>query len=706
MKRIFLGLAIHNHQPVGNFPWVFEEAYKKAYLPMLEALEKHPGIRLSCHYSGPLLDWLVEHQPGFVGRVAELVKRGQAEVMTGGYYEPILPIIPDEDKLGQVRKMTEALEKLFGQRAMGLWLAERVWEPHLPKALACAGVSWTIVDDAHFKMVGLSDKDLFGYYITEEQGDVVKVFATSKHLRYSIPWRDVSEVIEYLRHEAEEDGSKIAVFGDDGEKFGIWPGTYEHCWQKGWVEKFFTALEENSSWLTTIPLGEYVGSFSALGRVYLPAASYAEMMEWALPANKSLELASLKHKLDIEGMQDVAQYTWGGFWRSFLAKYPEANILHKKMLRVHHKVYKARSLGNEECGLDDLWMGQCNCPYWHGVFGGLYLTDVRTAAYKHLIRAENRADALLHKGRRWLELEVADVDCDGQDEILVEGDALSLHIDPADGGAIFQWDLRKREYNLQSTLTRRPEPYHSAIAGPGEKKSEGLVSIHEAVRVKEPSIHHRLHYDRYPRFSMLEHFLPLTTSLNDLSSSLYTDLGDFAGQPYGHTVRKEADIMGVTLRREGRIASRGQTASLVVEKELLLKRGHENFDVSYKLVNLSRQPIEFLFGSEWNINLLGGGNNPQAYLNVPGETQESRLSSPREILNSQELTIGNRGLDIALRLRFSPNLRVWAFPVESISNSEGGVEAVYQGTCLFLHIPVKLDAGKSLSLVLTWISEE
>ena len=46
MKRIYLGLAIHNHQPLGNFPWVFEDAYQRAYLPMLEALLRHPSIKV------------------------------------------------------------------------------------------------------------------------------------------------------------------------------------------------------------------------------------------------------------------------------------------------------------------------------------------------------------------------------------------------------------------------------------------------------------------------------------------------------------------------------------------------------------------------------------------------------------------------------------------------------------------------------------
>ena len=39
-RRISLALTLHNHQPVGNFGWVFDEIYEKAYLPMIEALEQ------------------------------------------------------------------------------------------------------------------------------------------------------------------------------------------------------------------------------------------------------------------------------------------------------------------------------------------------------------------------------------------------------------------------------------------------------------------------------------------------------------------------------------------------------------------------------------------------------------------------------------------------------------------------------------------
>ena len=78
--------------------------------------------------------------------------------------------------------------------------------------------------------------------------------------------------------------------GDDGEKFGLWPTTYDHCWTGGWVEEFFAALEQNADWLITCPPGDVLKQVQPIGRAYVPAASYDEMNVWSLPAQPSHDL--------------------------------------------------------------------------------------------------------------------------------------------------------------------------------------------------------------------------------------------------------------------------------------------------------------------------------------------------------------------------------------------------------------------------------
>jgi len=711
-KHIYLSLAIHNHQPVGNFDHVFAEGYRVAYEPMITALERHPAIRMALHYTGPLRDWLVEHRPELVTRIRALVARGQVEMMTGGYYEPVLVALPDVDKLGQVRKLTQAVQDDFGYTPTGAWLAERVWEPHLAKPLAEAGVEYTIVDDTHFKYVGLEDKDLFGYYVTEEQGTTLKIFGTSKHLRYVIPWAEVDEVIAWLRDQADDGGLKVAVMGDDGEKFGLWPGTYEHCWgQNAWMERFFSAIEANSEWLETITPGEYARRFPSIGRVYLPTASYDEMTEWALPANLAGEIVHLKHQLETEGRQDILRFVKGGFWRGFMVKYPEINTMHKKMLLVSEKVHGMTndqipnhnelggadvghwSLGFDHSASDHLWAGQCNCPYWHGVFGGIYLFHIRAATFEHLLKAEAIADRALRGDGPWVNWQAMDFDRDASDEILLESDAQNLYFDPADGGSCFEWDWRARAYNLLNTLTRRPEGYHADLRRAGERgeivvagQESELESIHTTVvRAKEPDLHLKLYYDWYRRSSFLDHFLHPDVTLEAFYRCQYGETGDFVNQTYEYRVETGREgkepWMALHLWRDGHVWDGPRFAPIRVEKRIELRGGSTALRASYTLTNTGGEAVSTRFGVETNWGLLGG-NGPTAWYEIPGRLDHPPLDSKGETseVNRVRLVLGWLGMEI--ELRWSRPATLWHFPVETISNSEAGFERIYQGSCV------------------------
>ncbi|MGA1875534.1 MAG: 4-alpha-glucanotransferase, partial [bacterium] len=190
MGKQYLVLGIHNHQPIGNFDFVFEECCQKAYLPFLEVLKAHPRIKVSLHYSGILWDWFLEKPSPVLDLLTEMVERGQIELLSGGYYEPILAILPDIDKKGQIQKLNQFLFDHFHVHPRGMWLAERVWEPHLVKYIGEANIEYLALDDLHFQSAGLREADLHGYYLTEEQGVLLKVFPGSKFLRYSIPFKD------------------------------------------------------------------------------------------------------------------------------------------------------------------------------------------------------------------------------------------------------------------------------------------------------------------------------------------------------------------------------------------------------------------------------------------------------------------------------------------------------------------------------------
>jgi len=86
--RLNLLLAVHNHQPVGNFPQVFERAFRECYLPFFRILERHPRIRMTVHFSGPLLESMDGREPECAELVSVLAGRGQIELLAAASMSP------------------------------------------------------------------------------------------------------------------------------------------------------------------------------------------------------------------------------------------------------------------------------------------------------------------------------------------------------------------------------------------------------------------------------------------------------------------------------------------------------------------------------------------------------------------------------------------------------------------------------------------
>ena len=716
--RISLALAIHNHQPVGNFGWVFAEVYDQAYLPMLEALERHPGVRLSLHYTGPLLEWLAAERPEFLDRLGALVARGQVELLGGGLYEPILATLPEHDRIDQLRRMAATIEWIAGRRPRGAWLAERVWEPDMPTSLVAAGYQWTVLDDQHFRAAAIPEENLWGAYTTEDQGQLLTVFGTEQGLRYRIPFGTVESVIEYLRDHATEAGDRVGMMGDDGEKFGAWPTTYAHCWgESRWVDRFFEALEANASWLTTVTPSQWLDREPPIGRVYVPTSSYTEMGEWALPADEITVFHRLLHDA-IEQHKPDARWLRGGFWRNFQVKYREINDLHKQMLRTSAKVGAMPAGPDKMAAQDHLHRGQSNDCYWHGLFGGIYISHMRLATLEHLIAAEDAADASLGRSRDAM---LADLDMDGRAEVLLAEPGQVVAVKPTEGGGISAWDVRAARHALAAVLRRRPEAYHETLRAHDAKAaaeaaaaagvlalaegagragdhaaggaasapvdtSSAPASIHDIVLAKEAGLSALIHYDVHERRTALVRFLYPAATPEQYATAGEREIADF---PDGEFTVDNLAPGQVSLSREGNVL--GQPVGLSKTIRLLGGRLDPELVVELEVQHRGSEPVEARLGLELGVHLLGGGGNPSAWYDVGGVRTAHDASG--RATGVGEIGYGNDWVGVAVTAHAEPAADAWWSPIETVSNSESGFERVYQGSALLLSWQVRLEPG-------------
>jgi hypothetical protein len=602
------------------------------------------------------------------------------ELLTGGFYEPILAILPDRDKVGQIQHLTEFLVSHFGVRPRGMWLAERVWEPHLARALHQAGVEYVLVDDHHFALAGFDPDTLGGYYLTEDQGAQVGVFPICQRLRYLIPFADVDATVEYLERRRGQVAALTVV--DDGEKFGVWPGTHAHVYGKRWLDRFFDRLLA-LPWLRLTTFADIVDGQPASGRAYLPTASYREMVEWALPPMAGREL--IRARLEVAALpqgERVAQLLRGGFWRAFLVKYPEVADTYWKMLRLSAAIHAAGP-GNDprlRRAQRALWRGQANDAYWHGVFGGCYLPHLRRAVKQALLEAERLlAEATGGSAVAWTE---TDGNGDGRPEIFVRTPELAVTLNPAAGGMLTELSHLGRGLDLADVLARRPETYHDELREPGEGAGAAptvVRTIHAPPAAKEAGLEALLAYDDMRRGSLMDGLLPAAGPLDPVAPWAQARL--VLGRMWLRS-RVAPTTGGVTI---GLTLQEPDAGLDTLDKQVLVEGGR--IEARYH-VRASPTAPPARWAVQWNLALTAGGGGDR-YLALP---ERPPLSSRGERADLTALTLVDEWIGLEARLEWSPGAKVGWGPVETVSVSEGGFERIYQGTAFLLAWPLGAES--------------
>ncbi|SMO48870.1 alpha-amylase [Balnearium lithotrophicum] len=646
MARLVFG--IHNHQPVDNFKSIVEEAVTKSYRPFIERVYPFKSFKFSVHFSGWLLEYISKNHGDLIELLQSMVKEGRVEFFTGGYYEPILVSIPSRWRKYQIEKLNGLLGELFEVVPKGLWLTERVWDDSVICDIVECGVDYVVVDDYHFICSGFDRKQLGGYFLTESEGRILKVFPIDRELRYLIPFKPVERAVEYLKSNW---GTRVLF--DDGEKFGVWPGTYNWVYKSGWLESFLGKVENGE--IETFLFSEVVSSEKPLGIAYLPTTSYYEMGEWALPPKRFKELKEAEEILKRSGIEGyVEKFLRGSIWKNFFVKYPESNYMHKRMLNLSFEE------GSEEFK-ENLSKSQCNDVFWHGIFGGIYLPNLRDNFWRFLLSAQREVNRI----RTYLE----DLNLDGYEEGVLSSGEIFAVVSPKDGGALFELSLLNEEFNYQNVISRHREGYHYLLERRTEEKSEGILTIHERIPNLTEEERRRLSFDWHLRGSFISHF---TTHLSfeEFKRETFREVSDFVNQPF-ETVLSDG---GIILFRRGGVYL-GRKFSSELRKTYKLKGRKLLFSERFK----TEYPEEIFHILEFNFHFL----NPEGF-------ELQKVENSLEILD--------KGLSKRVLISASLPFEILHYPVETVSQSEKGVDFTVQGHCFGFCFKVKRTFSLEVNL--------
>lgn len=650
-QTVALLFGVHAHQPVGNFPEVLEDAHRRCYRPFIHTLHRYPAFRFAAHFSGWLLDYLLEKFPEDMRLLQEMVARGQVELFGAGDTEPVLAVIPARDRVGQVRALSDKLERRFGARPRGAWLTERVWEATVVPALADAGIEYVTVDDYHFLCTGRQAGELTGYFTTEEDGRRLDLFPISEALRYRLPFAPAAEAVRYIEGLAQAGaGQPAAIYFDDIEKFGIWPETYEWVYERGWLTEFIQAVLA-SPVIRPMRFDEYRERERTRGVIYVPTTSYIEMNEWTLPAEAANHYADLVARAKQEGRFDRDKpFLRGGIWKNFFSRYPESNWMHKRMLELSRRLHALPGRHGEMHQL--LYQAQANDAYWHGLFGGLYLPHLRRAVYHAIVRLE----ALLDQAAPRPALERKDLDLDGVDELFLHNAALQAVVKLDGSASLCELDAYDLGHNFGDTLARQTEHYYRRIHAGNSVHAphvgEGIASAHDRVSFKHAIRAEDLTPDAHWRSSFRDGWLD-----------------EEGGQPLQYRM---LDGAGAVFEAD--------TEFMQVRKTYTLDGSR--LEVEYRFGGSLRGR----FTTELNLALPSCDGPAGRYVlagRIPGG-----FGQPLAVHALEEIELSDDVLGGSLVLRVTQPAELDARPYHTVSQSEAGFEKIMQAVTLRLTWPV------------------
>ncbi len=415
--------------------------------------------------------------------------------------------------------------------------------------------------------------------------------------------------------------------------------------------------------------------------------------------NQQISYDEITHELQHDSRwSTLSSFIRAGIWRNFRIKYTEANEMYCRMLEVSRSLEKARKANNDASLLpqieDHLYRGQCNCPYWHGAFGGIYLPHLRNATYREFIAADNLLESVNGRTGNYVYVQTEDFDKDLYPEVRIANEHHVAYVSPYRGGTLYELDVRSMQHNLLATMQRRPEAYHKKILAGASEQAEATASIHDRIVFKQEGLQNLLQYDAYPRKSMIDHFWDNDASLSDIADARTLERGDFVGKPYEAKVRKSDKHIQLVMKRD----ANAWGIPITITKSLSIAAGSDTLQVRYQLEGLP-QNEDLHFATEWNWAGMPAGADDRFFFDYRG-SRLGQLGTRLDLRAVQQLGLIDQWLGVSVQLVTNQLTSYWAFPVATVSQSEGGFETVHQSVCVMPHWLVRGDCEGKWSVAL------
>jgi hypothetical protein len=664
------------------------------------ALFQFPKIPAAVHFSGPVWYWIERRHGEFFMLVNTMLRRKQLELLSGGYYEPLFPIINHNDRLGQTELLTTYLRRHFGKRCRGSLVPESAWDTELPSLFSACGFSYALIDESGFADAGVPKGGLYRPRISEDKGKTVVLFPVLTHFADSFAENPGGTIERLLRARGGA--------GDDGTVERVLCVFPKHL--NGGIDTPMPPVDTPDTEAAVPDTAPVVPSDvptdNANGQVMpdlepsspaAPAPSVSANTptdtanaqslpgsEQSAPVNTPDAGDSAKEKKPEKPVHDAETLAVMAFLseisryegkiafstpsnilhgltnlekiylpqrnvKSVLVSRPEINNIYSKMVFVRGLIDMVRGdKTRKQLAYREMWKAQ-DITLYDGSPGGTETAPaVRNAAFTALLEAETMARGPLN----WKSaVTVHDFDFDGVDEYLFHGALINCFIHRT-GGSVFELDYLPCNWNYCGAAGARRVLFGDSLYPADYSPLSPLIPFDDGIT----------------RFCWAERWTP----------------------------PESVDRPKMKLRLTLPAAGSGGFASVEIEKTFFLKGN--TLQTAYRLSNTGENGLDFLFVPEMNFSFPCGETEDLRiycygeYESFTKNGEKKKVDADcRSIESTAAIDFQDIKNEAIVNLKADKRFSAWVFP-------QSGTEDCRQSTRVMPYSCVRLKAKASFNI--------
>ena len=172
MNSIYVCFNFRSMSVCTDKPDEYDRMYTTVYKPLARFLYSHPEFKFSFAFTGPQLLYYKKKRNEFLTIIKELVERNQVEIIGGGFYAPVLPLLFPVDRNTQIDMLSTEIRQTVGKRPRGITMFADIWDSSLVNNLQTCGIEYALLDSNSIP----ENKRNFLYNIMQDLGKTVEIF--------------------------------------------------------------------------------------------------------------------------------------------------------------------------------------------------------------------------------------------------------------------------------------------------------------------------------------------------------------------------------------------------------------------------------------------------------------------------------------------------------------------------------------------------